>query len=69
MCRILQLNPSSYYAWKAKPESERALDDRRLPALSFFCIAFLAEIWVNGGTGGRSPAQRTIDADCSGHTL
>jgi len=29
MCRILDLHPSGYYAWKAQPDSPRAVDDRR----------------------------------------
>ena len=30
MCKVLQVNPSGYYAWKAEPQSPRAKDDERL---------------------------------------
>jgi len=30
MCRVLRLHPSGYYAWKAQPQSQRAIDDQRL---------------------------------------
>jgi len=33
LCRCLQVTPSGYYAWRGRPESQRARDDRRLTVL------------------------------------
>ena len=33
MCRILRIQRSSYYAWKAKPKSTRTLADESLLAM------------------------------------
>ena len=33
LCRCLQVTPSGYYAWRQRPESQRARDDRRLTVL------------------------------------
>ena len=30
MCRVLEVSPSGYYAWRSRPESPRALANRRL---------------------------------------
>lgn len=30
MCRVLQINRSGYYAWKAEPLSKRAIEDQKL---------------------------------------
>ena len=30
MCRLLEVAPSGYYAWLKKPESDRAIEDKRL---------------------------------------
>ncbi|MDH5857639.1 IS3 family transposase [Lampropedia aestuarii] len=66
MCRILQLNPSGYYAWKAKPESERALDDRRL-------LGLLKQAWLeSGGVYGYRKLtmdMRDLGESCSRHRV
>jgi putative transposase len=33
LCRCLQVTPSGFYAWRRRPESTRARDDRRLTVL------------------------------------
>ena len=33
MCRVLEVHPSGYYAWRRRPESDRALENRRLSGL------------------------------------
>ena len=30
MCRVLEVSPSAYYAWRGRPESRRMREDRRL---------------------------------------
>ncbi|HBO4397763.1 IS3 family transposase [Achromobacter xylosoxidans] len=42
MCKVMQVHPSGYYAWKAKPQSARAQDDQRLTAL-------LKQAWLESG--------------------
>jgi putative transposase len=64
MCRMLQLHPSGYYAWKANPESKRAADDRRL-------LGLLKQAWLeSGGVYGYRKLtldMRDLGESCSKH--
>ena len=66
MCRILDLHPSGYYAWKAKPESPRAVDDRRL-------LGLLKQAWLeSGGVYGYRKLtldMRDLGESCSRHRV
>lgn len=42
MCRVLRLHPSGYYAWRAQPQSQRAIDDQRL-------LGLLKQAWLESG--------------------
>ena len=42
MCKVMQLHPSGYYAWKAAPHSPRAKDDHRL-------LGLLKQAWLESG--------------------
>ena len=42
MCKVMQLHPSGYYAWKAAPQSLRAKDDQRL-------LGLLKQAWLESG--------------------
>ncbi len=42
MCKVMQLHPSGYYAWKAAPQSPRAKDDQRL-------LGLLKQAWLESG--------------------
>ncbi|MFG6486230.1 IS3 family transposase [Roseateles sp. BYS78W] len=42
MCKVMQVHPSGYYAWKAEPQSSRAQDDQRLTGL-------LKQAWLESG--------------------
>ena len=63
---MLDLHPSGYYAWKAKPESERALDDRRL-------LGLLKQAWLeSGGVYGYRKLtmdMRDLGESCSRHRV
>ena len=42
MCKVMQVHPSGFYAWKAEPASPRELDDRRL-------LGLLKHAWLESG--------------------
>lgn len=42
MCHVMQVHPSGYYAWKATPQSPRALDNLRL-------LGLLKQAWLERG--------------------
>ena len=42
MCKVIQVHPSGYYAWRAEPHSPRAKDDLRLTGL-------LKQAWLESG--------------------
>ncbi|WP_235516104.1 IS3 family transposase [Acidovorax sp. Root219] len=42
ICKVMQLHPSGYYAWKAAPQSPRAEDDQRL-------LGLLIQAWLESG--------------------
>lgn len=42
MCKVMQVHPSGYCAWKAEPQSPRAKDDQRLTGL-------LKQAWLESG--------------------
>ena len=42
MCKVMQVHPSGYYAWKAAPQSPRAKDDQRL-------LGLLKQAWLESG--------------------
>ena len=43
LCKVLLVHPSGFYAWQHKPESERALDDRRL-------LGHIKQSWLESGS-------------------
>ena len=66
MCRVLRLHPSGYYAWKAQPQSPRALDDQRL-------LGLLKQAWLeSGGVYGYRKLtldMRDMGEQCSRHRV
>lgn len=42
MCKMLKIHPSGYYAWRVKPESLRAKEDRRL-------LGHIKQSWLESG--------------------
>jgi len=42
MCKVMQVHPSGYYAWKAAPQSLRAKEDQRL-------LGLLKQAWLESG--------------------
>ncbi len=42
MCKVMQLHPSGYYAWKTEPQSSRVKDDQRL-------LGLLKQAWLESG--------------------
>ena len=63
---MLKLHPSGYYAWKAKPQSRRAADDRRL-------LGLLKQTWLeSGGVYGYRKLtldMRDLGETCSRHRV
>lgn len=42
LCRVMQVNPSGYYAWRNAPLSARAREDRRL-------LGLIKQLWLESG--------------------
>lgn len=42
LCRLLEVHPSGYYAWRRQPRSARAVDDERLTGL-------IKQFWLESG--------------------
>jgi putative transposase len=66
MCKVMQLHPSGYYAWKVYPLSPRAQDDQRLMGL-------LKQAWLESGGvyGYRKLAldMRALGERCGKHRV
>lgn len=57
MCRVLNVHRSGFYAWQSKPESNRAIDDRRL-------LGLIKQYWVESGF---AYGYRNITKDLKDH--
>jgi putative transposase len=42
MRRVLEIHPSGFYAWVKKPESARAIEDKRL-------LGQIKQFWIESG--------------------
>jgi len=42
LCRVMGVHPSGYYAWQTKPQSNRALEDKRL-------LGHIKQAWIESG--------------------
>lgn len=42
MCRVLDIEPSGFYAWLRQPESKRAIEDKRL-------LGQIKQFWIESG--------------------
>lgn len=66
MCKVLQVHPSGFYAWRDSPLSERAVDDRRV-------LGLIKQSWLENGTvyGYRKIAidLRDLGASCGKHRV
>ena len=60
MCKVMQVHPSGYYAWKARPQSAKAEDDQRLTGL-------LKQAWLESG-GVYGYRKLTLDMRDLGET-
>jgi len=60
MCKVMQVHPSGYYAWKTDPMSTRAQDDQRLSGL-------LKHAWLESG-GVYGYRKLTLDMRDLGET-
>ena len=60
MCRLLEVSPSGYYAWRARARSARAIADEALlerSAAVLHILARLGGLWrLCGGLAGIVPA-------------
>ena len=63
---MLQVHPSGYYAWRAQPQSQRAIDDQRL-------LGLLKQAWLeSGGVYGYRKLtldMRDLGESCSRHRV
>jgi putative transposase len=66
LCRVMQVNPSGYYAWRTQPHSVRARDDQRL-------LGLIKQCWLESGTvyGYRKIAHdlRDLGEHCGKHRV
>ena len=70
MCRVLEISPSGYYAWCARPESARARDDRRLlvkireifqqSGKAYGSPRIAVELWAQGESCGKNRVARLM---------
>jgi putative transposase len=57
MCRVLEIHPSGFYAWLKQPQSERAIEDKRL-------LGQIKQFWIESGF---SYGYRNITLDMKDH--
>ena len=66
LCRVMQVNPSGYYAWRTQSSSVRARDDQRL-------LGLIKQCWLESGAvyGYRKIAHdlRDLGERCGKHRV
>ena len=66
LCKVLDVHPSGYYAWRSAPDSARAIDDRRL-------LGRIKQSWLESGSvyGYRKVADdlRELGERCGKHRV
>lgn len=66
MCKVLQVHPIGFYAWRDSPRSAHAVDDRRL-------LGLIKQSWLESGTvyGYRKIAVdlRDLGESCGKHRV